>query len=51
MRFAPGRSAGEAGWEEMLGRIEVHFRTWEEVLAEIGDGGLNGFYDLCKEFN
>jgi hypothetical protein len=41
----------EAGWEEMLGQVDVQFKTWEEVLAEIGDGDLNRFYELCKRFN
>ena len=40
----------EAGWEEMFELVAVHFTTWEEVLDEIEDEGLNRFYDLCKQF-
>lgn len=40
----------EAGWEGMLEQLDVHFKTWEEVLAEIEDEGLDRFYDLCKRF-
>jgi hypothetical protein len=39
-----------AGWEEMLEQLRVHFNTWEEVLADIGDEGLDRFYELCQQF-
>jgi len=39
-----------AGWKEVFERLEVHFLTWEEVVADIGDRELSRFYDLCKEF-
>ena len=41
----------EAGWERVLERLAVEFRTWEDLLGEIGDGELDRFYDLCKQFN
>jgi hypothetical protein len=59
-RLADYKSAGdcneeleqfEAGWRGMLDQVKVRFKTWEEVLAEIGDAELGRFYDYCKEFN
>lgn len=41
----------EGGWMEVLDKLQVHFETWEDVLAEIGEGSLDRFYDLCKRFN
>jgi hypothetical protein len=41
----------EAGWEEMLTQLDVCFKTWEEVLTEIGDEGLDRFYHLCRQFS
>lgn len=41
----------EYRWKEMFEQVEVHFRTWEDVLAEIGDESLWEFYKLCRKFN
>jgi hypothetical protein len=58
-RLAAYKSAGgstpeierfEAGWEERLGRMAVHFETWEKVLDGIGDSELDRFYELCRKF-
>jgi len=38
-------------WSPVLDRIHIRFLTWEDVLAEIGDGDLNRFYCLCQQFN
>ena len=39
-----------AGWKDAFKSLQVHFLTWEEVVADIGDRELLRFYDLCKEF-
>ena len=39
-----------AGWKKVLERLEVHFLTWEEVVADIGDDQLSRFYGQCKDF-
>lgn len=39
------------GWKDVLQRLQMHFRTWEEVLEEIRSDELYEFYDLCKRFN
>ena len=39
-----------AGWKEVLERLKVHFLTWEEVVADIGEDKLSGFYESCKKF-
>ena len=40
-----------AGWKDVLERLQIHFFTWEEVLAGIGSDGLLEFYKLCRRFN
>jgi hypothetical protein len=37
-----------AGWKKVLGKLEFHFLTWEEVVADLGDDRLSRFYDRCK---
>jgi hypothetical protein len=39
------------GWECTLDRLQIHFLTWEEVLADIGSHSVSRFYERCKEFN
>jgi hypothetical protein len=39
------------GWKEILEALKVHFLTWEEVMADIGDNELSRFYELCMRFN
>lgn len=41
----------EAGWEERLQQLGVHFQTWEDVLNEIGSESLMQFYGRCQQFN
>ena len=59
-RLAENREAGdttpevlrfETGWEKMFDHVDLHFKTWEEVLDEIGDESLWEFYRLCKKYN
>ena len=38
-------------WQDVLPSIQIHFLTWEDVLAEIGNDDLDRFYSLCKRFN
>jgi hypothetical protein len=41
----------EAGWEAVFERVSLGCHTWEDVLEEIGDGGLHQYYAFCKRFN
>ena len=31
--------------------MQLWFVTWEDALAEIGNGQLGEFYQLCQRFN
>jgi hypothetical protein len=51
-RYTPEIRRFEDRWAWAFERLpEPHFVTWEDALDEIGDGELDRFYDLCKEFN
>jgi hypothetical protein len=39
------------GWRKVLGQLQIHFHTWEDVLRQIGSGDLDHFYEQCKTFN
>jgi len=39
------------GWTDVLDVLQIHFHTWEEVLAEFGSEDLDKFYKRCKRFN
>ena len=38
------------GWKEVFERLKVHFLTWEDVVADLGDDKLSAFYESCKKF-
>lgn len=41
----------EKHWRDVLGRMNLQFLTWEEILDEIKDKDIKRFYELCKKYN
>lgn len=39
------------GWRDVLDDLQLHFHTWEEVLADIHSADLWEFYKQCKRYN
>lgn len=47
----PPTAAFVRDWRAALETVQLWFVTWEDALAETGDGQLEQFYQLCQRFN